>query len=78
MSIRTSSGQEFPMEINKTTTQKHVAELFEMALPMAVRYDANRAIFLVLIEPDSLSLHKEWIERELKNIKVLYTIQWLP
>jgi chromosome segregation ATPase len=77
--IRTPAQQEFPVDLNKNTSQKDITELFEAALPMAVRYDAQRTIFLFMIEPNTTMLqYRDWIEKELKTIKVLYEVQYVP
>lgn len=58
--------------------KKEVKLFLGEVLPQVVFFKSQNAIFLVLIEPNSILAHKRWIEEELKKMKVFYATQHLP
>jgi hypothetical protein len=59
-------------------TQEEVSEFFGEVIPQSIIYGSSKTIFLLLLEPGSVSLHKRWIEEKLKEIKVLYGVFEYP
>lgn len=58
--------------------KKELVRFLEEVIPQSIRYSPQRAVFLVLLDPTAIVEHANWIEEELKGMKVLYGLQFLP
>ena len=64
-------------DVQKCNSQEELIRFLEEKVPRSVHIDPTRSIFLVLMEPKSVFLHRTWLEEELKKMKVIYDVHLL-
>lgn len=63
--------------IFKCNSEEELTRSFQEIIPRSVQIDPSKSIFLVLMEPKSVFLHRTWVEDELRKMKVIYDVHLL-